>query len=45
MNRKSFWFGFLFRRATNLKEAGERLRWNLLTRIGIRLKGWVLNHG
>jgi hypothetical protein len=45
MDRKSFMFGFLFRRAMSLKEAGERLRWSLLTRTGIRLKDWVLNHG
>jgi hypothetical protein len=45
MNRKRFMFGFLFRRAINLKEAGEKLRFSLLTRIGIKLKGWVLDRG
>jgi hypothetical protein len=37
--------GFLYRRAMNLKDAGERLHWNWLTRIGLRAREWVIRHG
>jgi len=37
--------GFLYRRAINLKDLGERLHWNWLTAIGLRLKEKVLKHG
>jgi hypothetical protein len=40
-----FLSGWLYRRAINLKDAGERLRWGWLIRLGLRLRDWVLDHG
>jgi hypothetical protein len=35
--------GFIFRRAINLKNLGERLKWPWLVRLGLKLKGAVCN--
>jgi hypothetical protein len=37
--------GFLYRRAVALKELGERLHWDGLTRLGLWLREKVLRHG
>jgi hypothetical protein len=37
--------GFWYRRAVDVKELGERLHWNWLTRLGLKLRGWAVEHG
>jgi hypothetical protein len=37
--------GFLYRRAVALKELGERLHWDRLIRLGLKLRDWVMKHG
>jgi hypothetical protein len=38
-------WGFLYRRAVNIKEFGERLRWDWLIRLGLNFREWVMKHG
>jgi hypothetical protein len=35
--------GFLYRLGTAIKDFGERRRWNFAIRLGLRIKGLVLN--
>jgi hypothetical protein len=37
--------GFLYRRAAGLKDLGERLRWDWLVRLGLKIREGVLRYG
>jgi hypothetical protein len=37
--------GFVFRLGTRLKDWGERLKWNLLIRIGLGIRDFILQRG
>jgi hypothetical protein len=38
-------WGFMYRRAVDLKELGELLGWNWLINAGLSIRDWVLEHG
>jgi hypothetical protein len=37
--------GFVFRLGARLKDCGERLKWNWITRIGLGIRDFVLSYG
>jgi hypothetical protein len=42
---RGFLKGFIYRRATDIRELGERLGWRWLVRLGYRIRGFVRRGG